>query len=162
MIRSRTRGRFATLGLVATGLTAAFAAAAVALPAGVVSLHGKTSQALGAVFTYKAAAHSINGFAVSYTCRGKVPQTDSDVYTISDGGTNGAALAKLKASGKVDTILAGEVTRFTEDGPAKKGPGHLVLHARLKTGHGRRSLSGTVRVVSTACPSKVATFKVTS
>ncbi len=145
---------------MAVGLITAFAVAAAALPAGVIALHGTTSQKLKLGFTYKPTAHSINGFAIDYTCRGKVPQTDSDVYTIDSGGTDATALAKLKASGKVDTILAGHVTRFTEDGPASKGPGHLVLHARLKTTHGDPTLSGTVRVVSIACPSKVATFKV--
>jgi hypothetical protein len=160
MAQSRTRRRPATACLVAAGLIAAFAATAAALPAGVIALHGKTSQALDAEFTYETAARSINGFAISYTCRGKVPQTDSDVYTIVDGKTDSTALAKLNAAGKVNTVLAGQVTRFTEDGPAKKGAGHLVLHAKLKTSHGRRSLSGTVRVINTACPSKVATFKV--
>jgi hypothetical protein len=161
MTRSRTRGRSVAVGLVAVGLIAVFSAIAAALPAGVIALHGTTSQVLKLGFTYEAAARSINGFSIDYTCRGKPPQTDSDVYTIDSGGTDAKALAKLKPSGRVDTILAGHVTRFTEDGPAAKGPGHLILHARLKTNHGRPTLSGTVRIVNIACPSKVATFKVT-
>jgi hypothetical protein len=155
----RTRAALLVAALVA--LVGAPLAAA-ALPAGVVMLKGPTSQNVEALFTYRATARTLNGFSVSYTCRGRKPVNDSDVYTITDGGNDSRRLATVKSNGDVSLNLKGNISRFTEDGQRPRGTGRLILKAKLTTKGNLRILKGTARVTNATCPSKPLTFRSTA
>lgn len=142
------RGVLAMLGASLVTASAALAA----LPAGVTTLKG-TSRGLPVELTYSEKTRSVNGFAVDYTCRGKPPQTDSDVYTIVDDADDRKALARIAANGRVKTTLTGRITRFSEDGPRRIGRGELTLDARLYRSATKRVIRGTMRVRFTTCPS---------
>ena len=135
--------------------------AAAALPRGVVMLKGPTSQNVEALFTYRVSAHTLNGFSVSYGCRGRKPVNDSDVYTITDGGNDGRRLATVKRNGEVSLNRKGDISRFTEDGQRPRGTGRLILKAKLTTRGKLRILKGTARVVNAKCPSAALTFRST-
>jgi hypothetical protein len=148
---------------IAAGIAALACAplALAALPAGVVMLKGATSQDLQALFTYRASAHTLNGYSVSYTCNGRKPVNDSDVYTITDGGNDSRRLATVKSNGSVSLNLRGDISRFTEDGQRPRGIGRLILKAKLTTKGNLRILKGTARVTNAKCPSKALTFRST-
>jgi hypothetical protein len=135
--------------------------AAAALPPGVVMLKGPTSQNVEALFTYRVSARALNGFSVSYTCRGRKPVNDSDVYTITDGGNDSRRLATVRPNGGVSLNLKGAISRFTEDGQRPRGTGRLILKAKLTTKGNLRILKGTARVTNATCPSKPLTFRST-
>lgn len=82
---------------------------------------GATSQNLEALFTYRASARTIDCYGVSYTCRGKKPVDDYDVYTITDGDDDYRRLATVRSGGAVGFNLRGEVSRYTEDGQRARG-----------------------------------------
>jgi hypothetical protein len=161
--RSATRPPRACLATVVAALVglACAALAAAALPAGVVMLKGPTSQNVEALFTYRVSAHTLNGFSVSYTCRGRKPVNDSDVYTITDGGNDSRRLATVRSSGALSLSMKGNVSRFTEDGQRPRGTGRLILEAKLTTSGRFRVLKGTARVVSATCPSAALSFRTT-
>ncbi|MDP2710676.1 MAG: hypothetical protein Q8O56_05610 [Solirubrobacteraceae bacterium] len=128
------------------------ASAAVALPAGVTALKG-TSLKLPVELQYAAATRSVNGFTVNYTCRGRKPVNDSDVYTIADRGNGSRALTRARVNGQIRTTLTGRISRHSEDGPRTIGTGKLTLNARAYAQGSRRIIRGTMRVRSGTCPS---------
>lgn len=95
----------------------------------------------------------MNGFSLDYTCRGRKPRTDSDVYTIAEGGDDGRPLARTGANLRIAKTLTGRITRFSEDGPRRVGTGKLVLDVRAYRSATRIVLRGTARVRSGTCPS---------
>lgn len=139
-------------GLALLGATLAAASAALALPAGVAKLKG-TSRGLPVELSYSATTRSVNGFTVEYTCHGRKPRTDSDVYTIVDGAEHSKPLARIGANRRVRRTLTGRITRFTEDGPTSIGRGKLTLDARIYTSATKRVIRGTMRVHAKKCPS---------
>jgi opacity protein-like surface antigen len=154
-MRRRT-SRLAALAVL-TAVVLASAAAAALAPA-VIALRGTTSQSYTAEFSYNVKARTINGFRVLYTCRGKPATTDSDIYSIVDGGNDDKALARVK-NGSVTFDLRGLVSGFSEDRPVPKGSGRLVVKAALTATGTRRALKGTARVASARCPSAALTFR---
>ncbi len=159
-VSSPARARNITIVAALAALACAPLAAA-ALPAGVVMLKGPTSQNVEALFTYAVKAHTINGFSVSYSCRGRKIVNDSDVYTITDGGKDRVRVATVRSGGAISIDRRGNVSRFTEDGQRSRGKGRLILKAKLTTKGNRRILKGTARVVNAKCPSKALTFRST-
>ncbi|MDX6692050.1 MAG: hypothetical protein QOG15_3507 [Solirubrobacteraceae bacterium] len=137
---------------VAFGATLVLASAAYALPAGVKTLHG-TAAKLPATVTYAASAKTLNGFSVDYTCHGKKPVNDADVYTIVDGGDDSVALATVSSAGHIKASLKGHISRFSEDGPKAIGSGRLSVDLKVSTTATKRRLRGTARVHSGTCPS---------
>jgi hypothetical protein len=161
--RRRTHPPRTRAALLVAAIVALVAAplAAAALPAGVVMLKGPTSQNVEALFTYKVSARTLNGFSVSYTCRGRKPVNDSDVYTITDGGNDSRRLATVRSNGDVSLNMKGNISRFTEDGQRPRGTGRLILKAKLTISAKLRVLKGTARVVNAKCPSAALTFRST-
>ena len=143
---------------VAVSAVAASAAHAAVLPDGVSSLRGK-SRGLSALITYEKAKHSINGFAISYTCRGKAVVTDSDIYTIADGGDDTKPLATTTAGGKLTKTLTGKITRFSEDGTRRIGPGKVDLKLTVSRSGSKRLIRGSALVRSGKCPSVTLTLR---
>lgn len=158
--RRRARARRGAIVVGLLMLTCAPLALA-ALPAGVAMLKGATSQDLQALFTYRASAHTLNGYSVSYTCNGRKPVNDSDVYTITDGGNDSRRLATVRGDGTVSLNLKGNVSRYTEDGQRARGSGRLTLRAKLTNSGKLRVLKGSARVTNAKCPSKALTFRST-
>ncbi len=154
------RARTVAIAAAVAGLIGAPLAAA-ALPRGVVMLKGPTSQNVEALFTYRVSARTLNGFSISYGCRGRKPVNDSDVYTITDGANDSQRLATVKRNGDVRLSRKGNISRFTEDGQRPRGTGRLILKAKLTTKGDLRILKGTARVVNAKCPSAVLTFRST-
>jgi hypothetical protein len=149
-----------------SALAAAVASVAIAgtalarLPDGVVRLRG-TANTLEAVLNYAPSTHSINGFAIHYTCHGKPAATDSDVYEIVDGGDDSKPLARAGNDGRLTATLKGHISRYTEDGQRPIGAGRLVLDANVSTSKSKRAIRGTARVRSSKCPSSTLRLSVT-
>lgn len=140
------------VALAVLAATLSGSSAALALPAGVTTLTGK-SRNLPVKLTYASATRSVNGFTVEYTCRGKKPQTDSDIYTIADRGDDSEPLARARAKRRIKATLTGRITRFSEDGQRRIGTGKLVLDARVYQSSSKRVIRGRMRVRSGSCPS---------
>jgi hypothetical protein len=158
---TRRPSRRATLLVAALVAVVGAPVAAAALPSGVVMLKGPTSQNVEALFTYRVSAHTLNGYSISYTCRGRKPVNDSDVYTITDGGNDSRRLTTVKPNGDVTLSSKGDISRFTEDGQRPRGTGRLILKAKLTTKGHLRILKGSARVTNATCPSKALTFRST-
>ena len=157
-MRRRTR-RSVVVGALVASVAAAIPLAAAALPSGVILLRGTSSQELGTHFSYGAKRRTINGFRMYFTCRGKRPELDSDLYLIYDGGDDATALARAKDGGAVSFDLKGKIDRRAEDGPVRQGTGRLVVRATVTATGSQRILKGTARVRSKRCPSADLTFR---
>jgi hypothetical protein len=158
-MRSRRTARLGIAAIAAAALAAGGSAIA-ALPANVIALKGATSQKYDVLFSYGTKTRSINGFSVDYTCLGKPLKFEQDLKTIADGGNDDRVLSRVKADGSVKFNLKADVTRFSEDGPFPFGSGRLVVNGTLTSAGRKRVLKGTVRVLSTKCPSaKNLTFR---
>jgi hypothetical protein len=136
------------VGALAASVAAAIPFAAAALPSGVILLRGTNSQELGTHFSYGAKRRTINGFRMYFTCRGKRPELDSDLYLVYDGGDDAKALARATTGGAVSFDLKGKIDRRSEDGPVRQGTGRLVVRATVAATGSQRILKGTARVRS--------------